>query len=89
MKKLELDELSVESFDTTVRAAADRGTVHAEQQCTCPTYCTCPGCNTCDPSFCDTSCFSCGGTCGASCYASCEDTCYVQDTCRESCDTNC
>ncbi len=58
---LNLDQLTVESFDT---AAADekKGTVFGEQ-CTCQTACTCPGCNTCDA--------SCNGTCGATCYGTC------------------
>ncbi len=67
MKKLrlELDQLAVESFDTSV-IAARKGTVVAEEQCTCPsachTYCdTCPGCPTCDESGCNEA--SCGGSC--------------------------
>lgn len=53
MKKLrlELDQLTVDSFDTAV-SAARRGTVVGEEQCTCPSACasncTCPGCPTCD-----------------------------------------
>ncbi|HEU0014373.1 MAG TPA: hypothetical protein VFQ45_11850 [Longimicrobium sp.] len=72
MKKLSLclDELCVESFDTTPAAKNQRGTVHAEQ-CTCPTNCTCPGCPSCDascpwtcPWTCDdNTCISCANTC--------------------------
>ena len=55
MKKLKLDleELAIESFDTTV-ARPEAGTVMGEQ-CTCYTVCTCPGNATCDA--------SCGDTC--------------------------
>jgi hypothetical protein len=42
MRKLKLEALAVESFDTTPAGAARVGTVLA-QQCTCPTACTCPG----------------------------------------------
>lgn len=67
--KLSLEDLAVDSFDTT-RSEKSRGTVFGEQQCTCWTYCgqnTCPGCPTCDA--------SCNGTCGASCNASCNGSC--------------
>ena len=83
MLKLKLDDLAVDSFDTTPAAKADGGTVFGEQ-CTCPTNCSCPGCPTCDPSYCDTACWSCGGqTCeGATCEA-------PYDTCWDSCNTAC
>ena len=42
--KLNLDELSIDSFDTT-HPAEKRGAVFGEQ-CTCQTQCTCPGCPT-------------------------------------------
>ncbi len=64
---LNLDQLTVDSFDTSA-AAAEKGTVFGEQ-CTCWTNCTCPGCPTCDA--------SCNGTCGATCNtcgASCDQT---------------
>ena len=76
--KLNLDQLTVDSFDTSA-PKAEKGTVFGEQ-CTCYTNCTCPGCPTCDASCNGT----CGGTCGdntcaESCYGSCEtcggDTC--------------
>ncbi len=72
MKKLKLDleDLSVESFATTPEPRAEGGTVFG-QQCTCYTQCTCPGCPTCDA--------SCNGTCADSCDFSCGDTCG--DTC--------
>lgn len=79
MKKLRLnlEELGVESFDTT-REAREKGTVVGEQQCTCPTACTCPGCptcaNTCAQTCDDYTCaVSCGGSCGYSCPPPCID----------------
>jgi hypothetical protein len=76
MKKLKLDleDLSVESFATTPEPRAEGGTVFG-QQCTCYTQCTCPGCPTCDAS-CNGSCVN---TCAASCNGSCVNTCG--DTC--------
>lgn len=69
-RKLQLDDLAVESFGTT-GAGAERGTVHgAQQQCTCQTVCSCPGCPTCDYSCDDPTCvdqtclgYTCEGTC--------------------------
>src|SRR5215218_8064679 len=69
--KLNLDELSVESFDTTRRERA-KGTVFGEQ-CTCYTQCTCPGCPTCDA--------TCNATCAATCAYTCDDA-----TCGGTCD---
>ena len=75
---LNLDELRVESFDTTPADRDEKGTVFGEQQpCTCPTACTCPGCY----------------TCGNTCYEpgngnTCEHTCaaeYTCDTCMATC----
>jgi hypothetical protein len=82
MNKLKLEELAVESFDTTPAKHDRGGTVFAEQ-CTCPTACTCPGCPTCDPSWCDTACDTCGHSCGGTC----ELTCPQLDTCNWN--TNC
>ena len=77
--KLDLDELTIDSFDTT-RPSRSKGTVFGEQ-CTCYTQCTCPGCPTCDAS-CDGTC---GGTCGENtCAASCNGTCGAA-TCGYSC----
>jgi hypothetical protein len=80
MKKLKLDleDLSVESFATTPDPRRDGGTVFG-QQCTCYTQCTCPGCPTCDA--------SCNGTCGGTCEASCNGTCA--GTCGASCNGTC
>ena len=72
--KLNLEDLSVDSFDTT-RSERPKGTVFGEQ-CTCYTNCTCPGCPTCDatcPATCVNTCddVSCNGTCAASCEGTC------------------
>jgi hypothetical protein len=91
MKKLrlQLEELCVDSFDTTP-VRRENGTVFGEQ-CTCYTNCTCPGCPTCDAS-CNGSCgASCNGTCDGTCDASCGDTCYIScnfTECRADCPTN-
>jgi hypothetical protein len=72
--KLNLEQLSVDSFDTT-EAQTPKGTVFGEQ-CTCYTNCSCPGCPTCDASCNGTCDASCNGTCGAySCGGSCDYTC--------------
>ncbi len=88
MKKLKLDleDLSVESFATTPEPRAEGGTVFG-QQCTCYTQCTCPGCPTCDASCNGT----CGGTCDASCNGTCGDTCNCPTgdySCAGDCDPN-
>ena len=79
--KLNLDDLTVDSFDTTLTEKS-KGTVFGEQ-CTCPTACTCPGCPTCDA--------SCNGTCEASCNGTCAgDTCVgTCNSCVESCYYDC
>lgn len=78
---LNLDDLSVDSFDTTV-TEKQKGTVFGEQ-CTCYTQCTCPGCPTCDAS-CNGTCYaSCNGTCDVSCNGTCAGTCG--DTCYDTC----
>ena len=75
--KLNLEELTVDSFDTS-RPAPKEGTVFGEQ-CTCWTNCTCPGCPTCDHTACGQhTCGqqTCGGdTCDWSCELTCEWTC--------------
>jgi hypothetical protein len=71
--KLNLEQLSVDSFDTT-ETEKPKGTVFGEQ-CTCYTNCTCPGCPTCDASCNGTCVASCNGTCAASCYGTCGATC--------------
>ncbi len=89
MNKLKLEDLAVESFETTDDENS-HGTVYAEQ-CTCPTNCTCPGCNTCDPSYCDTACQTCPNTCYGSCYGSCGNTCDYTCVGNATCswNTNC
>ncbi|HEY0016540.1 MAG TPA: hypothetical protein VGC13_09490 [Longimicrobium sp.] len=93
---LNLDDLSVDSFDTTATQKA-KGTVFGEQ-CTCYTNCTCPGCPTCDATCnytcddatcpnCPTCAASCNGTCncptgGYSCYDT--DCCPIENTCAYS-----
>ena len=86
MNKLKLEELSVESFDTTPGAGAERGTVFAEQ-------CTCPNVNTCGWASCQTNCNTCApNSCWGTCDGSCEwgtcvgyDTCGGGNTCWDSC----
>jgi hypothetical protein len=78
---LRLEDLLVDSFDTTV-PQKEKGTVFGEQ-CTCPTACTCPGCPTCDNTCPDTCAFtcddpSCNGTCGKTCNT-CLVSCYDTD----------
>ncbi len=94
--KLVLDELAVETFDTSA-CHRERGTVMGEQ-CTCQTVCTCPGCPTCDATCaytcddqtcpaCPTCAESCNGTCpgqGFSCNESCGGTCFAS-RCIDSC----
>jgi hypothetical protein len=88
MKKLKLDleDLSVESFATTPEPRAEGGTVFG-QQCTCYTQCTCPGCPTCDASCNGTCGGTCGGTCDASCNGTCDGSCDFScgDTCGDTC----
>lgn len=52
-RKLRLESLRVETFETTT-TRAEKGTVFGEQ-CTCGTVCSCPGQGTCDAS-CNFSC---------------------------------
>lgn len=65
--RLNLDQLTVDSFDTASNAK-EKGTVFGEQ-CTCQTACSCPGCPTCDYTCDDLTCpNTCFGSCGGSCY---------------------
>jgi hypothetical protein len=85
--KLDLEDLSVESFATTPEAHRESGTVFGQNHCTCYTQCTCPGCPTCDA--------SCNGTCGGTCDVSCNGTCGCPDpsanwsACGRTCDYSC
>jgi hypothetical protein len=76
---LKLEDLAVDSFDTTTPHKA-RGTVFGEQ-CTCYTQCTCPGCPSCDA--------TCAATCAYTCDdASCGGGCATDYSCF-SCDISC
>ncbi len=85
---LNLDDLSVDSFDTSA-AQKENGTVFGEQQCTCPTLCSCPGCETCGatcPATCAYTCDdpSCLGSCDGSCDSCRATKCYTGEiTCTE------
>ena len=78
--KLQLDDLSVESFETHFAEA--QGTVLGNDsdytEGTCPGFATCDA--SCDAS-CNGTCFqtcaggTCNGTCGFSCPQSCYGTC--------------
>jgi len=83
--KLNLEQLAVDTFDTTTTEKS-KGTVFGEQ-CTCYTNCTCPGCPTCYASCNGTCDASCNGTCGASCAGTCGASCGA--TCGYSCDAWC
>ena len=84
---LNLDDLSVNTFDTTAPAKG-KGTVFGEQ-CTCYTQCTCPGCPTCDATCAATCAYTCDDpSCAASCNGTCYDvTCgYTNCYCPVSCE---
>jgi hypothetical protein len=84
--KLHLEDLAVESFDTT-RPAKAKGTVFGEQ-CTCYSDCTCPEAGTCGAT-CDASCYdTCQPSCNGTCVGTCDGctfepvaTCFNYDTC--------
>jgi hypothetical protein len=80
--KLRLEDLHIDSFDTTAPQKA-KGTVFGEQ-CTCYMECQ----DTWQGSSCEVSCF---GSCDASCYGTCEATCEqsCRGTCFDTCDFNC
>lgn len=96
--RLVLEDLSVESFDTTPDAARPgRGTVHgqgvaAEEQTQwpgqCDTYPNCPSplCVDTPLASCDDA--SCRWTCGSSCNGTCQ-SCYSCDSCQDTCDYTC
>lgn len=96
MKKLTLalEDLRIDSFDTTP-AAREKGTVVGQQYYTlyethCPSFCleyggggTCAGLPTCAATCaqtCPQTCddLTCAETCGRSCYGTCEYTCRCQ-----------
>jgi hypothetical protein len=96
--KLNLDQLTVESFNTDASGIARRGTVQAHSDfCVRTDNCvltwgelTCG--DTCD-NTCNTCGASCGGGCGSgySCFGSCAETCNTcltncqQESCVEYC----
>jgi hypothetical protein len=93
MRKLNLDHLAVESFETVSAGTPSQGTVHAHQQ-TCPCEHTCAAsCNgTCvDPTCpCAYTCaHSCDGTCYeascVSCWFTCAADCTMDSSCMKTC----
>lgn len=97
MKKLslDLDQLAVESFDTTSEQTRRAGTVrgHDLTGTTCGQFiCDCPtgSGESCQPDLCDTNACDTAGTCPTvaghtcqqpSCFYSCPSTCAAGDTC--------
>ncbi len=75
--KLSLDDLKVESFQTTPEVAGEEGTVVG--------YITCDltVCNECGPGCGSTRQASCNGTCAASCNGTCDPSCG--GTCSSTC----
>lgn len=68
--RLNLEDLTVDSFGTT-KPAETNGTVFGEE-CTCDTACTCPGCPSCDVTCPDTCALTCDDdTCAYSCDGGC------------------
>jgi hypothetical protein len=76
--KLDLDQLTVDSFDTNPSDDTQRGTVQGFSHF-CHTLLD--TCDTCDPSC--ASCVSCYGTCYNTCGPSCYGTCA---TCQTNCE---
>jgi hypothetical protein len=90
--KLDLDQLTVESFNTDASGIARRGTVQAHSEICVPTRgeFTCGDtCDTCNNTCYDSCAASCGGGCGSgySCGGTCGGTCF-DPTCN-TCFTNC
>lgn len=92
--RLDMDELRVESFDTTAAGGARRGTVRGNADGVAsaePDTCQSQDAQCSDDSNCAQSCpwtcagdpVSCGGSCEGSCHT-CPDTCGR--TCGETCD---
>ncbi|HYR09771.1 MAG TPA: hypothetical protein VEQ60_18490 [Longimicrobium sp.] len=85
--KLELEQLAVDSFDTSA-APERRGTVYGRQvtdftHCTCPGHPSCDGYDTCQGPTCDAFCTYTQGD------PSCDITCHGRFTCEPSCDYTC
>lgn len=81
---LSLDNLLVESFETTSDADALRGTVHGADSPITPTQETeCESCEfTCGPTVCQL--FTCGQSCEVTCGDSCHGSC-LGETCEFVC----
>lgn len=84
----DLDQLQVDSFDTSADEQAQRGTVHGNADCTCQcceTDFTACGQNSCAA--------SCNGTCVASCNGTCNEytciNCYGSDYCTNGPNATC
>ena len=95
---LDLDDLRVDSFDTTPAATADaRGTVFGNVdtiQYGCSDGASCNSCEgSCNSCTCYSACGSCCATCDVSCGGTCQSCCATCDascggTCG-SCDNSC
>lgn len=85
--KLNVDELLVESFNSTDAPTSQRGTVHAHGQAGQATYACTDGWYTCDThqDSCDGTCVD-PGTCGyfSQCVGWCESQ-HASCSCLESC----
>jgi hypothetical protein len=87
--KLDLDQITVDSFDPNPSEGVRRGTVQGfgpTPVFTCPLTCdtcynTCASCDgTCENSCAGTCYYTCGGSCGGTCN---EPTCI---TCQTNCE---
>lgn len=84
--KLDLNELQVETFDTSPEENEARGTVQGHYVSGEPEFCT-------DFTICIEicplptrgTCASCGNTCGGTCGHSCGGTCASCNTCGGTC----
>lgn len=92
-RRLNIDELSIESFETDA-LAEPRGTVEARQtgpfepvSCACATdeFISCPftcGFYSCEGNTCAATCNpTCGASCNGTCGYTCEGTCFGDLTC--------
>jgi hypothetical protein len=92
--KLDLDQLTVESFNTDASGIARRGTVRAHSDLCAATFLpqiTCGDtCDTCNNTCYNTCAASCGGGCtgGNTCFGTCGASCFdpTCNTCFTRCD---
>jgi hypothetical protein len=84
--KLDLDQLTVESFDTDASGIARRGTVRAHSVFCGPTEVCIP---TQGELTCGNTCETCNGTCPDTCAASCGGGCTAGNTCFGTCGASC